>query len=569
MKHLATCLFLILLGIHCQAQKLQLKLEGNSILETNILDSISYPKVHLDVKSIETETNSILEKLSKLGYLERKLIALNKINDTSFVGELNLGPRTQFIYLYIGTKIMYPKLNLFNQKTDTLKINYQEIESFLKQNLLLLEKQGFAFSNLKLKNIHKKNNLLYAELQLEYENKRRINKIIIKQSEDKNNGVIPKGYLKQINRKYKNKIYNQEIVNQINSEFTKIPFATPTKYPETLFTKDSTKIFVYLTKKKSNNFDGFIGFNNNASSKITLNGYLDLQLENIIQSGEQFSLYWKSDDNQQKTFKSSIEIPYLLKTPLVLKTQIEIFKQDSTFQNTKTNIDLGYYINYNNRIYLGFQSTASNNIQNTNTNSLIDFKNTFYTFKYEYTLFDNRNLIFPQKIAFGLKTGVGKRNSTSTNPNEFVNNQFYINSTSNYNFTFTKKTSIFIQNETYYLKSSSYKINELYRFGGLNSVRGFNENSFQASSMSAFLTEFRYLIAPNLYINSILDISLYKDPFSAKQTNKTSNLLGTGIGIGAITKGGLLKLSLANGTRGNEEFKFYNTFIHLSYNVKF
>jgi 1,2-phenylacetyl-CoA epoxidase PaaB subunit len=39
------------------------------------------------------------------------------------------------------------------------------------------------------------------------------------------------------------------------------------KYPETLFTKDSTKVYVYLEKQNSNNFDGFIGFNNNENQK--------------------------------------------------------------------------------------------------------------------------------------------------------------------------------------------------------------------------------------------------------------------------------------------------------------
>ena len=569
MKHFITCLLLLFLGINCQAQTLQLKIKGTSTLETKILDSLTYATIHPNLKSIENETFSVLEKLSKLGYMERQLTSITKTNDSSFIADLKLGNQTKYIHIYIGTNPAYKKLNLFDQKTDTIKIAYPQIETFLNHSLNKLEKKGYAFTKLKLVNIHKQNNLIFAQLQFESEEQRRINNITIKQQDSKNKFTIPKGYLKQINRKYNNKIYNQEIVGQINTDFTKTTFATPIKYPEILFTKDSTKIFVYLAKKNSNTFDGFIGFNNNSSSKIAFNGYLDLKLENLLLSGERFSIYWKSDDNRQKTFKSSIEIPYLLNTPLALKTQIEIFKQDSTFQNTKTNIDLGLYINYNNRFYIGFQSTASSDIQNTNTNSLSDFKNYFYTANYEYLLQDNNNFIFPQKIGFQLKTGVGKRSTNSNNTTNTPNNQFYIKSSSFYNLTFNKKNSIFFQNETYYLNSTKYKINETYRFGGLNSIRGFNENSIQASAMTAILTEFRYLISPNLYINSILDFGLFKDPFNTLQDNKTINLLGTGLGIGTITKGGLLKLSIANGTRGKEEFKFYNTIIHLSYNVKF
>ena len=135
MKHLATCLFLILLGIHCQAQKLQLKLEGNTILETKILDSISYPKVHLDVKSIETETNSILEKLSKLGYLERKLIALNKINDTNHYFAKNqkkLLMKEQRIRPYRLSKYCLGSVEIYGE--DKLKFNR------FKKKLLYLKK---------------------------------------------------------------------------------------------------------------------------------------------------------------------------------------------------------------------------------------------------------------------------------------------------------------------------------------------------------------------------------------------------------------------------------------------
>jgi outer membrane protein assembly factor BamA len=85
---------------------------------------------------------------------------------------------------------------------------------------------------------------------------------------------------------------------------------------------------VYLEKRKSNTFDGFIGFTNTESAKLVFNGYLDLTLENALKAGEQFSLNWKSDGNNQKTFKASIDLPYLFKSPVGLKAQIYIFKQD-------------------------------------------------------------------------------------------------------------------------------------------------------------------------------------------------------------------------------------------------
>jgi hypothetical protein len=62
-----------------------------------------------------------------------------------------------------------------------------------------------------------------------------------------------------------------------------------------------------------------------------------------------------------------------------------------------------------------------------------------------------------------------------------------------------------------------------------------------------------------------MDYGFYQDD-SAK--NK-GDLIGLGLGIGLNTKNGLLKIAFANGIFNNQEVKFYNTFIHINYNIKF
>jgi hypothetical protein len=48
--------------------------------------------------------------------------------------------------------------------------------------------------------------------------------------------------------------------------------------------------------------------------------------------GEQFSLYWKTDGNKQRTFKTALEL-LSFQNSIGIKAQLNIFKQDSTFQN--------------------------------------------------------------------------------------------------------------------------------------------------------------------------------------------------------------------------------------------
>lgn len=110
------------------------------------------------------------------------------------------------------------------------------------------------------------------------------------------------------------------------------------------------------------------------------------------------------------------------------------------------------------------------------------------------------------------------------------------------------------------MQSDQYIINELYRFGGINSIRGFNENSLQGNFFSSLLSEYRYLVSPEIYIHSIIDYGYYSDATSSKK----DNLFGYGFGFGLLTKNGLLNMVYANGNSRNENIQLSNSIVHLS-----
>ena len=167
-----------------------------------------------------------------------------------------------------------------------------------------------------------------------------------------------------------------------------------------------------------------------------------------------------------------------------------------------------------------------------------------------------------------MSIGIGKReiNTLSESSN---NNQLLANIQTMHTIYLNKKNSINLKSQNYYLQSNRYITNELFRFGGFNSVRGFSENSLQAYLTTSILTEYRYTLTPNLYIHSILDYSFYKNKSGTEKVDNTRNLIGMGLGMGLQTKNGLLKLAVANGYTKNQQFEIYNTIIHISYTVKF
>jgi hypothetical protein len=537
------------------AQNTYLIIKGNNDFENKTIDSIGYNNKHINTKSLTEETTIFLKKTTQLGFLEMQELESKKINDSTFMFQYNLGLKNKFIHVYMGTNSKLKQLGIFNQNKDTITLLTAEAENFMSTTLLQLEKKGYALAKLKLINFTTRKNKLYAELSIQTEQIRKLDDIVI-------NGYdkFPESHKINIKRLYKNKVFNQENLKKVYSDFGKFQFVTQTKYPEILFTKDSTKVYVYIEKAKPNRFDGFIGFNNDNEKKVVVNGYLDLQLQNILNGGEKISLFWKSDGKNQKTFNVNTEIPYLFKTPLGLKAQLNIFKQDSIFQNTQTGIDLGYYFNYNTKVFLGYQESESNDIQNTNNSQLSDFKNSFVTTHLDYSFFNPDDYLFPNKTKIFFKIGTGKRNSKQNN-----NNQFFTNVNISQNFYLDKKNMVNLKSENFYLKSESYVINELYRFGGINSIRGFNENSLQGNLFTSLITEYRYLASPAIYIHTIIDYGYYQD----KASKASNSLLGLGLGFGLLTKNGLFNLIYANGSTKDQAIKLSNSIVHISFKSKF
>jgi hypothetical protein len=552
--------------LNCYAQNLNLQIRGTTDKETQTIKDLSYRKNHKSSITIQEEIESTQFRLTKEGYLETIIVAISKVNDSSQIAILKLGSKTTTIIINIKSSPEIKRI-ILSQK-DSITIPYLKVETFLNEQKRKLEAAGYTFSVLKLNNIRTQKQYLFADLDISTTKQKAIDKILVIEN-NTTQSEFPKGHLKQINREFKNNILSEHTLKKINDEFAKYNFVRQTKYPETLFTTDSTKVYVYLDKQNGNSFDGFIGFNDNESKKIILSGYLDLQLQNILDSGEEFKLNWKSDGENQRIFNTSLELPYLFKSPIGVKGQINIFKQDSTFQNTKTGIELSYFLKYNKRFYLGYESTTSSDIQNTNNKTLSDYLSNFITARFTYNKRDNNNIINPNKANTSLKVGLGKRNNTSDLQTENQINQNYIELTSDYTFYLSQKHHLHLKGIFHSLHSNSYNINELYRFGGINSIRGFQENSLTAKNYLIVATEYRYLLNNNFYLNTILDYSNYIAPNASTSMFYKYETASAGLGFSLQKDKGILRFSAVKNYNNDDKTDFSNMFIHCSYNIKF
>ncbi|MCG9793982.1 BamA/TamA family outer membrane protein [Flavobacterium algicola] len=557
---------LIIPLLSLNAQNFYLQLTGSNAKENIVIDSLDYISIHKNIKSITDEIEKTNTKLNSIGYIESVKSSIRIVNDSTYSCRFALGKQIKYIHIYIGTLLNFDTSIIKSQK-DSITIPYTHLNDFLNTILQKTEQKGYALAKFNLIDIQKKKDYLAAKLNFDIGGSRKVNEITAKFIDDRKNKILPTGHLKQLNSKYKNQTFNKNTIDQIYVDVQKYRFVNQIKYPEILFLQDTTKIYIYLEKRKSNNFDGYIGFNTDNNSKLIFNGYLDLTLENTIKAGEQFSLFWKSNGNDQKIFTTNLEIPYIFNSNIGLKGEINILKQDSTFQNTKTAISLGYLINYNSRIHTGLQFTESSDIQNSNSATIQDYKNSYFTFSYDYINNDYERKLFPTKSSLLFQTGFGKRKNLDLNNEIQSNDQLYAEVKASYTFELNKKNYLYFNSQTYFLKSTTYLTNELHRFGGTATIRGFAENSFQAKFASTLLTEYRYVLSSDLYLHSIIDYALFEDPSQIE--SELEYLTGIGFGFGLVTKTGLLHLTFANGIQKNQKTDLSNSVISLNYNINF
>ncbi len=546
----------ILFSSKLYAQNLSLKVTGNDAAETTVIDSLNYLKRHKDYASITSVIDSIQKTLYRIGYIENKLKGILKKNDSLFTAKFHLKKKYNTIYIYYNNSIADRSIIklVSNDVFDNYFIlPFNTIENSLNFINSKTSETGVPFSKLKLSNIQIDHDHLKADLTMDSQNqKRSIDHIIIKGYEK-----FPQSYLNHYLKIKTNQVFNLSKIKQKTDLLNHLKFANQIKPPEVLFSKDSTALYIYIEKAKSNSFDGFLGFGTNEdTNKLEFDGYLNLNLTNNLNFGESFSLLYKSDENNQKTFRTDLTLPYLFRSPIGIDLRLQIFKKDSTFTTVNQSAKLHYQINSKHKVYGGITSTTSNNLLSLNNlQNITDYDSNFLSLAYQFLKPQPNNTLFPLKSGIYLETNFGSRKITNSKEKQsyYIIDAFKI-------FNLNDKNSFYIKANGSGLNSNTYFQNELFRFGGINSIRGFEENSLFASLFSVLNTEYRYQLNNNIYIHTIADLAYFEN----KITNKKEKLFGYGLGFGILTKAGLFKLNYANGKSENQPFKFSNSKIHIS-----
>jgi len=543
------------------AQNTHLIIRSEDSIPKGLIDSLN---INLNLKNyllLEQEAEALHHTLEGIGYIENELKSIQKKNDSSFIATYYFGTRFRFIKIFYSNEDFSKDelLQISSEIKDTYFIlPFKNIENTLHKLNTLKTKNGNTFARLHLdKFIKNKDSSLSAQIILINRPKRTIDGIIVKGYEK-----FPQSFLKYYAGVKIGKTFNKEEIISQGKVLNTLGFASSIKSPEVLFKKDSTTIYFYLKKQKNNLFDGVLGFSTDEDTqKLIFNGYLNLQLNNNLNFGEQFIINYKADGNDQQNFRVKATLPYLLKSPFGVGLELIIFKRDSTFITTEQQARVSYQVNPSTNSFVGYKGYESSNLLNSPTEgSNIEDYNSKYIIAGVSYLKHQSNTLFPFKTSLSIESEVGNKKLK-----ESTESQLKASIILYHIFNLNHKNSIFLQNSSSILTSDTFLTNELFRFGGINSIRGFNENSIDASMFSVLNTEYRHQFNEGIYIHSIIDVAYFENQvLSIKE-----KLYSFGIGIGMQTKPGVIRLNIANGNIENQDFNFSNTKIHLSLSSRF
>ena len=523
--------------------------QGYNLKFINESESNMRVKIFDNYKDLVLSVEDTLISLKKRGNLEAEVKSFIMVDSFNYEVKINKNQKIKYVKISNLSDLDNDVLNILNiYKLENGLVKFEEIDEILSEISKKLSRKGFPFATLAFKNHDLITSLtLESDLLIDYGDKRFLDKVVVKGYED-----FPKNFKKNIFKLKKDKLLDLEQALDKSKLINRTKFARNSRDPEILFTKDSTSLFLYLEKIRKNSFDGFISFDTDENSgKINIQGYAKISLNNTFNAGENINFDFNAHKNRDRSLKSNINIPYFLGSAFNVNYTLNLIQKDSTYTSNENIIDIDVNLNKT-KLGLGFQKNKSDS--GIETENIKSFDSKLFNVFSEYLIIDEGDKFNPEFFKLSLRYGLGKK--------EQLNN---ITSISKYKLEISKKFNIskrfkfqpLIIKEK--INSKNLVNNELLRFGGGNSIRGFDDNSIFSDSYTLLKTNLNYYLNDTIYIYTIFDIANYSDNI----LNIEKDIYSGGFGFSTLTENGLISVNYSKGNNWGNSFNLKNAKINV------
>jgi len=384
--------------------------------------------------------------------------------------------------------------------------------------------------------------------------------------------------------------YSEAIVSEVDNKLNKLPFIKLNSGSKVYFLYDKAHMVLDLGKRKTDRIDGIVGFAPNSDAtdqqQILLTGEVNVDLKNLMGSAKAFNLHWKSFNQRSQELKIGTNLPYLWNKPVGIDGFGYLYKYDTLTINVRSGLGVQYLFGGTNFLRFYYENSLSI-LQTVDTNKIriaaaLPVTNPIKMNTYGMDLrIDKLDYnINPRKgYSLQLKFGVGAKEIEKDSRIEalqFSNaqNQTYSLYDSidtkiftgsfeyaiSYFIPIAKKSTLVPRVQGKHIESDRIFFDELYRIGGNNDLRGFDERIIRASSYHLYNLEYRYLISRNSYFSGFVNGAYYQNYSEGNKESDTP--FGFGVGVNLEVSSGILRMAFALGQQKGNPIAFNQAKIH-------
>ena len=460
---------------------------------------------------------------------------------------------------------------IFNKySTINNTINPVELASSISKFLNYYENNGYPFASIHLDSVNIDNTNVDATLIFDKGKQYIIDSITVRGS-----AKISKKYILNLLGIKDGDIYNESLIHEIDKKLKNNLFFKVSKPSMVVFTPTSSKIIVFLDKVQSSKFDGLVGFYpNETTGKLQLTGDLQLHLANSIAHAEVFDLRWKKLTGQSQELNTSLDYPYLFNTVFGISGGLNMLKQDTLYLNLDEKIGVFYLFNSLNHIKLFINRRSStvitSNVDAAKALGISNYSTLLFGASGQHVSLDD--VIVPTRgFVIDFEAMAGNKQITDKSLTGSVQTKKQILAGFKYSkyFRLSKRFVYKINSQIQTTIDNNIYANELYRIGGMKTLRGFDEQSIYASDYALLSNELRLLMDKTSYLFSFVDAGWYENRAVSNTTLVHDTPMGIGAGISFETKVGIFSISYALGKQFGNPIDMKNGKIHFGLNTVF
>ena len=375
--------------------------------------------------------------------------------------------------------------------------------------------------------------------------------------------------------------FSQKQVDRSVEILRNLPSARLSSSPHLSFQNMEATLHLPLNDRKINAVDGIIGLlpNGLRDSKLLVTGRFDLALYNVGGWGRNYSVNWQRLSGHSQSLDIAAMEPMLLGSRLDLGLTYSLLKEDSTFLNRDLRVDLGYrtgpstYLSFFSRRQSGNLLTVAQGVNPAKLPDIGDFK--FNNYGLNMRLGNLDDVVWPRRGWLAdVEVGMGNKRllRNISLPDLVYHNtrlksfQYYLNLASECHIFVNESFGAFIRGSAGEVENENLLLNDLYRLGGLKSIRGFNENFFFANRYVYVNFEPRYYFDDYSYFLLFLDMGRIWNEVGTRSQDWPRS---SGMGARLDTEGGIFNFIVAWGRSNGQAVGLTTPNIHFGYTGKF